>query len=263
MQMHKVFSRDGAPIVSYWSGTGPPLILVPGAGAANPTAWPVFSQLAERFTVYAVDRRGHGSSGDGPAYAIAREFEDIAAVVDSLVEPANLLGHSFGATCALGAGLLTPQIRRLVLYEPSISLPGRPLFPEGAVDRLQARLDAGDREGTLVTFYREIAGLSPEQIDGLKASLVWPERLAAAHTLPRELRAEEHYLFEPRRYRELRTPTLLLLGGDSPPMVKEDTEALAAALSNSRIAVLPEQGHIAMYTAPEIFLEAVLAFLTD
>ena len=33
------------------------------------------------FTVYTVDRRGRGESGDSEDYSIEREFEDVAAVV--------------------------------------------------------------------------------------------------------------------------------------------------------------------------------------
>ena len=46
LTLEKVNSRDGTPIAYYRSGVGPPLILVPAAGAANPTAWPVFAALA-------------------------------------------------------------------------------------------------------------------------------------------------------------------------------------------------------------------------
>ena len=96
--LDKVTSRDGTPITYYRSGAGSPLILVSGAGAANPVAWTaVVPALEGHFSVYAVDRRGHGESGDGLPYAIEREFEDIAAVVDAVGEPVNLLGHSFGA----------------------------------------------------------------------------------------------------------------------------------------------------------------------
>jgi pimeloyl-ACP methyl ester carboxylesterase len=61
--------------------------------------------LEQRFTVYAVDRRGRGQSGDSPVYSIEREYEDIAAVVESIREPVNLLGHSYGALCSLEAAL--------------------------------------------------------------------------------------------------------------------------------------------------------------
>lgn len=84
--MNKVISLDGTPIAYFCIGAGSPLILVPGAGAANPVAWPVFPKLQEHFTVYAVDRRGHGGSGDAPRYAIEREFEDIRDVLTFLLD---------------------------------------------------------------------------------------------------------------------------------------------------------------------------------
>lgn len=40
-------------------------------------------------------------------------------------------------------------------------------------------------------------------------------------------------------------------------------EVLDDALPNSRIAVLEGQGHFAMNTAPELFIEEVLAFVRN
>jgi pimeloyl-ACP methyl ester carboxylesterase len=239
-----------------------PLILVPGTGAANPVAWTsVVPALEEHFTVYAVDRRGHGESGDSPTYAIEREFEDIAAVVDSTEESANLLGHSFGALCALEAGLLTKNIHRLILYEPAIPLQDISLYREEDIERMQALLDAGDREGVLTTFYREVAMISSHEIEQLKTSPAWPARVAIAHTLPREMLAEKRYRFNTQRFRDLQIPTLILIGGDSPRFVIETCETLDTILPNSRIVVMPGQQHIAMYTAPDLFLREVLTFL--
>lgn len=53
--------------------------------------------FADDFTVYAIDRRGHGESGDGDEYTLEREAEDVAAVLRSIGEPAMLLGSSVGA----------------------------------------------------------------------------------------------------------------------------------------------------------------------
>ena len=262
--MEKITSRDGTSIACYRSGTGPPLILVPGSGAANPVAWTeVISTLEEHFTVYAVDRRGHGESGDSVAYAIEREFEDIAAVIDSVGESAHVLGHSFGALCTLEAVLLTPNVRKLILYEPAIPFPDAPIYSEGVIDGLQALLDAGEREVVLIRFYREVAQLSSEQIELLRSSAAWPARVASAHTLPREAWAEERYHFDAQRFTNMNTPTLCLLGSDSPPFLKRATEVINNALPDSRIALLPGQEHIAMYTAPQLFLETVLAFLME
>jgi pimeloyl-ACP methyl ester carboxylesterase len=262
--MEQATSHDGTSLAYYRSGAGPPLILIHGSGAANAVAWTaVLPTLEAHFSVYAVDRRGHGESGDGSTYAVEREFEDVAAIVDSTGEPACLLGHSFGALCALEAALLTQNLRKLLLYEPGIPLPGVPLYPEGVIDRLQALLDAGDREGALITLYREVVMIPPHEIEQLRSSPAWPARVAAAHTLLREARAEERYTFDAQWFKELHTPTLLLLGGDSPQFLKQATESVATALPNSRIAVMPGQQHTAMYTAPELFLHEVLTFLRN
>lgn len=262
--IEKVNSRDGTPIACYRSGSGPPMVLVAGTGAANPVAWPVVPALEQRFTVYSVDRRGHGESGDAATYSIEREFEDIAAVVDSLGEPAHLLGHSYGGLCALEAALLTRNIRKLILYEPfSIPLPGAPVYSEGFLDRLEALLEAGNREGALAAHYYANVGMTPDEFESMKSSPAWPARLAAAETLLRELRADEQYRFDARRLKDLYTPTLLLLGGNSPDTIKDGTSALHAALPNSQIAVLPGQEHIAMYSAPDLFLREVLGFLLE
>ncbi|HZW03745.1 MAG TPA: alpha/beta hydrolase [Anaerolineaceae bacterium] len=262
--MERVLSQDGTPIAFHKSGSGPPLILVAGTGAANPIAWPgVVPALAADFTVCAVDRRGRGESGDSPAYAREREVEDVAAVAAAAGTPASLLGHSFGALLALEAARLARGLRALILYEPLILRPGAPLpYPAEYTGRLEAMLAAGDRAGVLTAHYREAVGMSPEEIEAMKASPAWPARLASAHTLPREMRAEEAYRFEPERFAGLDLPVMLLLGSESPPFMRESTEWIAAALPQSRVVELPGQGHIAMYSAPELFVREVKEFLT-
>ena len=104
-------SRDGTQIAYWTSGEGPPLVLVHGA-AADHTRWrPLLPYLEPHATVHAIDRRGRGASGDGPDYEVAREFEDVAAVVDAVAEasgsPVDLYGHSFGGFCAFGGAMLT------------------------------------------------------------------------------------------------------------------------------------------------------------
>lgn len=260
--MDRVTSADGTRIAYHRLGDGPPLVLVPGSGAANPIAWTnVIPTLEKHFTVYAVDRRGRGESGDGPAYAIEREFEDIAAVLEATGEPADLLGHSFGALCALEAARLTPNVRRLILYEPAFTLPGVTLYRDGVIDRLQLLLDSGDLEGVLTTLYRDVAEIPEHEIEQLKATPAWATRLATAHTLPREARAQDGYTFDGQRFRRLQVPTLLLAGSESPPFLKAAMQALDDSMPNSRIALLDGQQHLAMYTAPEFFLEPILSFL--
>src|SRR5918997_3847853 len=107
MLQESVASKDGTTIAYRRSGEGPPLVLVHGTAGDHGRWRPVLPAFEERFAVYAIDRRGRGGSGDSEDYTIEREFEDVAAVVDSVGEPALVLGHSYGALCALEAALLT------------------------------------------------------------------------------------------------------------------------------------------------------------
>lgn len=137
------------------------------------------------------------------------------------------------------------------------------MYPEEYINRLEELLAAGHPEEVILTHYRENVGMPSEEIEQIKLSPAWPARLATAHTLPREMRAEEQYRFDAQRFKDLRTPTLLLLGGESPDFARENTQLLNATLPNSLIIELPGQQHIAMYTAPELFVHEILRFLEE
>jgi pimeloyl-ACP methyl ester carboxylesterase len=263
MSKETVTSKDGTPIACWRSGEGPPLVLVHGTAADHGRWRPVLPAFEERFTVFAVDRRGRGGSGDSDDYAIEREFEDVAVVVDSLGEPVNLLGHSYGALCALEATLLASNVRELVLYDPGIEVAGQEIYPHEVIERLEALLGAGDRDGVVGTTMREVAGLPPETVEYMRSQPVWQARVEAAHTIPRELRAVKAYSLDPQRFRDLGVPTLLLSGGDSPAALRKAAEAVDEVLPDSRIVVMQGQGHAAMDTGTDLFTTAVLRFLTS
>jgi pimeloyl-ACP methyl ester carboxylesterase len=259
--MQQIISNDGTPIAFKRSGTGTPLILVHGTSASSSRWNPVLPNLEPFFSIYALDRRGRGESGDAARYAIEREFEDIAALAATIEEPVNLLGHSYGAICALEAALRIESLQRLILYEPPISLDGESINPPGILERLEAYLGAGDREAVVSTFFREVVLMPPDEFELFRSLPAWPMRVSAAHTLPRELRAQDEYHFRAERFEKLETPTMFLVGGESPVFVRSAMETVSAALPNSRVVVLPGQQHIAMDTAPDLFVREVVAFL--
>jgi pimeloyl-ACP methyl ester carboxylesterase len=222
---------------------------------------PLEPLLAERFTVCAVDRRGRGRSGDsGNSYEIEQEFADVAAVVDSLTRPADLFGHSYGATVALGAALLARNLRRLVLYEPT---PGVAAIAPELIEKLDALLARDLRDELLRTFMVELVGFGPDELEQSRASPLWAPRVAAAHTIPREIRAEERYQPDPDAFAALSIPVMLLLGSESPRWARRGTEIVQSLLSNSHVVVLQGQGHVATLTAPELLAGEVARFLHD
>jgi pimeloyl-ACP methyl ester carboxylesterase len=245
--------------IGYWrSGEGPPLVLVHGTAGAHWSFNFLVPALVDRFAVYAIDRRGRGESGDQVEYAIEREFEDVATVVDSIPEPASLFGHSYGATLALGAALVARNLHKLVLYEPA---PGVSAVPSEDLERIDDLVARDEREEALVHAFRSF-GLTPEELEQIRASPVWSARVAAAHTVAREVRGEEGYSVDPERFRDLATPALLLLGEESPDWAREGTERLRAALPDARVAILRGQGHAAIMTAPELVADEVARFLS-
>lgn len=257
--MHYATSADGTRIAYEQGGSGAHLLLVHGS-VLNRARWATIRPLFERhFTVSAMDRRGYGDSGDQPDYAIEHEFEDIVAVIDAFGAPVLLFGHSFGALCALEAAMRTDRLAGLVLYEPFIGEGDGFCTPE-QLRRLDDLLAAGDRAGVVRAFMAEVMGMAPQQIEALQSSPTWANRVAAAHTIPREHRAEERYHLPVERTARLATPTLLLQGGDSLPVFAAVIARLQGALPNARTALLPGQQHMAMETAPDLVVSAVLDF---
>ena len=256
----RVKSKDGTEITCSASGDGPPLVLVHGTGGSAARWEPLLPRLGERFTVYAMNRRGRGGSGDAEPYAIEREFEDVAALVDSLQDPVNLFGHSFGALCSLEASLLTGNLRRLVLYEPAVPVEGE-IYPADVVSKLEELLEKEGPEPTLVAFMKEVVRMPDEEFEMFRKSSAWDARVAAAHTIPRELRATSQYAFRPARFANMNIRTMLMMGSESPPFLTHAARTVRMALPSATLAVLDGQQHVAMDTAPDLFLQTLLDFL--
>jgi pimeloyl-ACP methyl ester carboxylesterase len=259
-ELKHVESSDGTTIACYVAGRGSPLVLVHGTSADH-TRWaPVIAALEGQFTTYAIDRRGRGASTDGREYTIESEFDDLVAVIDGIGGDVDVLGHSYGAICALEATLRASRVRRLVLYEPPLPV-GIEIYPPGLIERLNEFMAKGDREAVVSTFLREVVRMGPGELDAVRRDASWGARLAAAHTIPRELRLADTYQPDFARFATVRVATLMLVGGDSPRFLVEPTHRLHECISNSRLAVMPGQQHVAMNTAPDLFLKHVLEFL--
>jgi pimeloyl-ACP methyl ester carboxylesterase len=266
--MTHVVSRDGTKIAYWTSGDGPPLLLVHGTSGSHERFGPLLPYLEPHASVHAMDRRGRGGSGDAPEYELARELEDVAAVVDAIAAASgakvDVYGHSFGGECAFGAAILTSNFRSLVLYEgwPPV-MPEKLKFPHGAEERLDALVASGEREAALERFWREVVKVSEDDIRAIRASPSWAARVATVHTVTREFRAFFEDTFDPGRAARITVPVLLLAGTDTPDELRDDPETVAAALPNARVAYLEGQQHVADVLAPELFAEHLLQFLRE
>jgi pimeloyl-ACP methyl ester carboxylesterase len=213
-----------------------------------------------------MDRRGRGASGDTLPYSVEREFEDVAAVAGAIAadagQPVDVVGHSYGGRCALGAALLTDTIRRVVSYEGA---PARPEKRYGDVDilaDLEALDAAGRPDDLLATFMERVVGMDDAALARYRADPVWPLRVAAAHTIPRELAAEGRSAAAGlESLGATRQPVLQLLGGESRPEFGAATRALDARLADGRIVTITGAKHAAHHTHPVELVRAVAEFL--
>lgn len=259
-QQGTVRSADGASIGFVKLGAGPPLVLVHGSVSAGDSWLPVATALADRFACYVVDRRGRGGSGDGPAYALAREGEDIQAVLGLAGPGAHLLGHSYGALCALEAAR-RGTVERLVLYEPPLAVTGRQV--RDLLAGYRAALERNQPEEALKLFLRNGPEVSDPEIEAIQQTPLWPQMVALAPTLTRELEAIRDLDGDPEPYRAVSAPTLLLVGTESSAALKAGSNDLQATMPRARTLWLEGQAHIANLLVPDRVAREVAAFLLE
>jgi pimeloyl-ACP methyl ester carboxylesterase len=235
--MPTLTSADGTPLAFDQSGAGPALILVLGAFNVRPTGAPLAQALAQHFTVLNYDRRGRGESGDTAPYTLAREIEDLAALVTHAGGSAHIFGYSSGAILALRAAAHGLALSRLALYDPP---------PTGGLagtlaPRLSDLIASGDRGAAVELFQTDAVGIPPAIVAQLRTAPFRPALEAMAHTLVYEstlLQALPEGLLS-----SVLVPTLILDGETSHPALRQSAQSLAAALPAARYTTLPGQGH--------------------
>jgi pimeloyl-ACP methyl ester carboxylesterase len=105
--------------------------------------------------------------------------------------------------------------------------------------------------------------MSEDDLAAFRAAPSWPGRVAAAHTITREIRAEARAKLDSRSAAQITIPVLLVIGGESSDPAEASADAVCSALPDARITVLEGQGHVADALAPEMFARHILAFLRE
>lgn len=255
-------SADGTVIAFDAWGEGEPLVLVDGATAypaINPKNEQVGRLLSDKFRTYAYDRRGRGDSTDTKPYAIEREIEDIAALIEVAGAPITLFGWSSGAVLALDAAAAGLPIKRLALFEPPFVVDGsRPPLPADYVERLDAAVAAGRPGDAAAIFMTDAVGGSAEDVEGLRKSEFWPIMEAVAPTIAYDGRIMGTTMSGnplPRdRWAAVTVPTLVMYGRGTFPSIIPAATALAELLPAATL--LPVEGE--NHDVPDDVLAAAL-----
>lgn len=240
-----VTSADGSRIAYDQWGDGPPLIVVGGLLCDRRRTHELADVLSRSFRVINYDRRGRGESTEAGPYAVDREVEDLATLIDVAGGRASIYGHSSGAALALRAAVSGLPIERLVLHEP----------PYGADDEesRRAALDLATTVRTAVVEGRPsdalgaffgALGMPPEMVDEARSD---PGLLALAPTMPYDHDVVGDYdrggVVPEDLVRAIAVPTLVLAGTESLGDFARAAERIVALLLQGSLVWLARQDH--------------------
>lgn len=264
-----VISQDGAKIGYLSMGSGPSVIVIPGALSVAADYVAFGSALAGHFTVHIIERRGRGqSSPQGADYSIRKECEDVLALQRQTGASA-LVGHSFGGVVALEVARSNPSFAKIAVYEPGVSIEGS--IPMGWIPGYQQKLAAHKELDAFVEF---LISVGP---DRGRTTPPWLMKLLLLVFMnPRERKQRLGLLREGLRehqevarldssyenYRAISADVLLMYGGKSDSRwARLAMERLAAVLPHSETQVFPKLDHLGIdQKSPQEVARAVSAF---
>ena len=246
--MEIVVSKDGTKLAYDKLGKGPAVVLVSGATMDHSGFNELAPLLAKHLTVYNFDRRGRGESGDTQPFALAREIEDIEALVERAGGSSFLYGFSSGACLALEtAAVLGDKIKKLALYEAPYD------EADGAAEiwkEYRKNLDlaiAEGRRGDAAALFLGLVGVPTDAIDGMKHSPMWSGLETVAPTLRYDAAAMGDVRSVPvERAAKVKAQTLVLDGGASfkqMPFMRVSAEKLTQVLPNAERRTIEGQAH--------------------
>lgn len=246
--------------------SSPPLLMIPGLGAARRVYDPLIPHLEPHLRVLVYDQRGIGDSdpGEGP-YAMAGLAADAVAVLDAAGAPtAAVWGASMGGMVAQQMAIDHPgRVSRLVL---ACTGPGGAHAARADPDATRALLGKGARTPgeayrmacTVMyteAFQREHAEFIDEEVRRRDAHPVRGRAFSAQYEAVRH-----HDTWD--RLGGLRVPTLVVHGAEDRVMPVGNGEVIAARIPDARLVVLPGAGHLFFHEDPRRVAGLILEFLS-
>jgi pimeloyl-ACP methyl ester carboxylesterase len=240
--LRTVRSQDGTLIAYERAGSGPIVVVVDAAGChreLGPSA-ALARILAPDLTTVIYDRRGRGMSTNTLPYEVAREVEDLAAVIRDVGEPVSLYGYSSGAVLALHAADRGLPISRLVLLEPPLDVTGEPP-PVSSLEVEVARLVAAGRTGAAVEHFQRSIGVPDDLLRRQREASYWPAMKRLAPTLVYDLAISRSLPAE--RLRSVEVPTLVIASRGSSSELRAWARDVGRALPHGELHTLDGGWH--------------------
>lgn len=261
---------NGIEIAYEVSGQGHPLLLIAGVGYSRWFWHSITPALAERYRVITFDNRGAGESDkpDGP-YTVSMMAADTVGLLDALgIKGAYVLGHSLGGFIAQELALARPDlVSKLILASTN----------HGGMNTLLITLEAmktlTDRGGELIELVKRgiaiatapgIIGRYPNLADKLinyRMTNPVPPVQYTAQVMAGAAMATLTEAQVTERMAAIKAPTLLLSGEFDMVVPPGNVELMASKLTNAKITILPNTGHIFPLEDPEATVKAIVEFV--
>ncbi|KYH00625.1 alpha/beta hydrolase [Bradyrhizobium sp. DOA1] len=288
IQRFSIGPADAEIAMLQWGESGrPPALLVHGTGFVADVWDEVARELASTYTVYALDRRGHGASHKPGAYHFLDYADDVCRVVDALdLRDIYGIGHSAGATDLLLAAKMLPGcFTRLFVMEPTAMDPGAARsggLSEASLARVQgtlrrrAEFDSADAafaryraapafadwtETSLRAYVRHGFAL----LDTGRVRLCCAPEIEAAILRPIYEVMEQVYVGDARgnpfaTLAEIECPVRVTTAAKSDPIYKEMARRAVSLIPGVTTLVFENAGHCVAQEAPSAVVEAVREF---
>lgn len=257
-----VIDVQGLRIAYERAGTGPAVVLLHGYVGDGPTTWRrQIDELSGEFTVVAWDAPGAGGSSDPPAsFGMAGYSDCLAGFVAGLgLARPVIVGLSFGGALAIDFCRRHPAVPAAAVLASAYAGWGGSLPADVAAQRLrQAETLSGltpreFRAALLPTMLAD--GTAQEDRERFGASMLGFH--PAGFRAMARASAEDLRDALPR----LKLPTLLVYGDKDVRAPLEVARRLHAAISHSKLVVLPDVGHVCNVEAAHEFNSALRDFL--
>jgi lipase len=255
------------PVWTTPMGNGPNPALLLHCALAHSGAWKgMMAKLNTDLRALAFDLPSHGQSGDWDG---SGDYHDLArdVALDLLGDrPADLVGHSLGATVALRLAVERPDlVRSLTLIEPVyfVAAKGTAAFKsyKASLRHFAGPLMAGDKVAAARYFtgqWGDGRGWE-QQSDDERAYAV--NRIGVIPATEAQVMRDAAGVLAPGALEALTMPVLLMRGAESPTIMTAVQEALAARIPHAETAVIDEARHMLPITHPVPCAAAIQAFL--
>ncbi|MEV0459631.1 alpha/beta fold hydrolase [Catellatospora methionotrophica] len=269
MRVEMVTSADGSPVALHTTGTGPDVVVLHGGGVPLAHYLPLADALEHRFTVHLYPRRGLPDAAPlTGGETLATDLADLSAVLKH-TGARSILGHGSGGFLALRAGLTLP-LYRIAVYDPTVSVDGRPSYD--FLDAFEQAVRDGDPARALTLLSRGTSAGGPAArlpygmsvlVNQMMLRRSGPRAVAAQlHTVAPEIRRVREHDGPAGDYATITAEVLLAAGARSPEHFAENCRTLAEAMPHGQAVIIAGAGHDAPAAAHDEFVRPVSRFLS-